>query len=111
VNISDLDSHADACVVGKEALIFNDFDREVTVSGYDPIGETNSLRTVSMALGYAVPETGQNVLLIVHQSISIPTLSHNLLCTMQMRLYDVVVNETPKFQSLEPTSLSYTIAS
>jgi hypothetical protein len=40
VNRSDLDSHADACVVGKEALIFNDFDREVTVSAYDPSGET-----------------------------------------------------------------------
>jgi hypothetical protein len=28
---------------------------------------------------------------------------------MQMRLHDVVVNETPKFQSLEPTSVSHTI--
>jgi hypothetical protein len=51
----DLDSHTDACVVGKEALIFNDFDREVTVSGYDPSGETRSLRTVSAALGYVIP--------------------------------------------------------
>jgi hypothetical protein len=57
VNRSDLNSHADACVVGKEALIFNDFDREFTVRGYDPSGETKSLRTVSAALGYAVPET------------------------------------------------------
>jgi hypothetical protein len=36
VNISDLDSHSGACVVGKEALTFLDFDRDVTVSGYDP---------------------------------------------------------------------------
>jgi hypothetical protein len=47
VNRSDLDSHADVCVFGKEALIFNDFDREVSVSGYDPSGEKKSLRTVS----------------------------------------------------------------
>jgi hypothetical protein len=114
VNRSDLDSHAEACVVGKEALLCNDFGREVTVSGYDPSGETKSLRTVSAALGYVVPETGNNVLLIIHQAISlpmldhnllntmqmIPTLNHNLLCTMQMRLHDMVVNETPKFQSL-----------
>jgi hypothetical protein len=97
VNRSELDSHADACVVGKEALIFNDFYREVTVSGCDPSGETKSLRTVSAALGYVIPETGQNVLLILHQAISLPTLNHNLLSTMQMRLHDVVVNETPKF--------------
>jgi hypothetical protein len=40
VDRSDLDSHADACVVGKYALLFNDFDREVAVSGHDPSGET-----------------------------------------------------------------------
>jgi hypothetical protein len=36
VNRSDLDSHADCCVFGKEVLVFNDFDREVTVDGWDP---------------------------------------------------------------------------
>jgi hypothetical protein len=106
LNRSDLDSR----VVGKEALLFNDFDREVTVIGYDPSGETTSLRTVSAALGYGIPETGKNVLLIFHQSIYLPTLYHNLLSTIQMRLHDVVVNETPKFQGLESTSLSQTIS-
>jgi hypothetical protein len=83
VNRSDPDSQAAACVVGKDALIFNDFDREVTVSGYDHIGETKSLGTVSAALGYVIPEIGKNVLLIIHQAISLPTLDHNLLSTMQ----------------------------
>jgi hypothetical protein len=36
VNISDLDSHAYCCVCGKEVLVFNDFDREITVTGWDP---------------------------------------------------------------------------
>jgi hypothetical protein len=78
--------------------------------GYDPSGDTKSLRTVSTALGNVIPETGQNVLLILHQAISLPTSNHDLLSTMQMILHDVVVNETPKFQSLEPTSLSHTIS-
>jgi hypothetical protein len=30
-NRSDLDLHADCCVYGKEVLVFNDFDWEVTV--------------------------------------------------------------------------------
>jgi hypothetical protein len=92
VNRSDLDSHTDDCVVGKEALLFNEFDREVTVSGYDPSGEKKSMRTVSVALGYVIPETGKNVLLIIHQAISLPKLDHNLLSTMQMKLHDVAVN-------------------
>jgi hypothetical protein len=38
VSRSDLDSHADCCVFGKEVLVFNYFDREVTVAGRDPEG-------------------------------------------------------------------------
>jgi hypothetical protein len=50
-NRSDLDSHADFCVCGKEVLVFNDFDREVPVTGWDLEGETQSLRILSVALG------------------------------------------------------------
>jgi hypothetical protein len=62
------------------------------------------------AMGYTIPQSGNNVLLIVHQSIMSPTLNHNLLSTMKMRLHDVIVNETPKFQSLNPTNLSHSIS-
>jgi hypothetical protein len=53
-NRSDLDSHVDCCVCGKEVLIFNDFDREVTNTGWDPEVATKSLRIVSAALGYNI---------------------------------------------------------
>jgi hypothetical protein len=61
-------------------------------------------------MGYTVPESGKTVLLIAHQSIFSPSLSHNMLSTMQIRLHDVIVNETPKFQSLNPTKLSHSIS-
>jgi hypothetical protein len=108
-NRSDLDSHADCCVCGKEVLVLNDFDREVTVTGWDPEGETQSLRIVSKAMGYIITHSGKTVLLIVHQIILSPTLNHKLLSTMHMRLHDVIVNETPKFQYLNPTNLSHSI--
>jgi hypothetical protein len=50
------------------------------------------------------------VLLIVHQSIFSPFLNHNLLSTMKITLHDVIVNETPKFQSLNPIKLSHSIS-
>jgi hypothetical protein len=84
-------------------LVFNDFDREVTVTGWEPEGETKSLWIVSAALGYTIPKTGKTVLLIVHHSIFSPTLNHNLLSTMKMRLHDAVVNKTPPCQCLRPT--------
>jgi hypothetical protein len=61
-------------------------------------------------MGCTIPQSGQTVLLIFHQSILSPSLNHNLLSTMQMRLHDVIVNETPKFQSLNPTKCSHSIS-
>jgi hypothetical protein len=57
-----------------------------------------------------MPQSGKTVLLIVHQSILSPTLNHTLLSTMQMQLHYVIVNETSKFQSLNPTNLSHSIS-
>jgi hypothetical protein len=54
-------------------------------------------RIVSAALGYVIPQTGKTVLLIIHQGIYLPHLEHNLLSTMQMRMHDVIMNDTPKF--------------
>jgi hypothetical protein len=84
VNRSDLDSHADFCVFGKNVLVFNNFDREVTVTGWYPEGEPQSLRIASAAMGYTIPQLGKTVILIVHQSIFSPSLNHNFLSTMQM---------------------------
>jgi hypothetical protein len=109
-NRSDLDSHADCRVCVKEILVFNDFYHEVTVTGWDLEGETQSLRIVSTALGYTMPQSEKTVLLIVHQSILSSTLNHNLISTMQMRLHDAIVYETPKFQSLNPKNLSHSIS-
>jgi hypothetical protein len=85
-------------------------NRSNTVTGWDPEGETQSLRIVSAALGYTIPESGKTVLLIVHHRIFSTTLKHNLLSTIQLRLHDVIVNETPKFQCLKPTNLSHSIS-
>jgi hypothetical protein len=61
-------------------------------------------------MGYKIPQSGQTVLLIAHQSIFSPSLKHNLLITMKLRLHDVIVNETPNFQYLNPTNLSHSIS-
>jgi hypothetical protein len=50
-NGSDLDAHAYCFVCGKEVYFFNDVDREVTVTGWDPEGATKSMRIISAALG------------------------------------------------------------
>jgi hypothetical protein len=107
---SDLDSHANASVVGMEVIDFQDFERPVNVSGYDPRGPVAmALKTVSAGMAYDVPGSGRVVIIILHQAINLPHLPHNLLNPMQIKLNDVVVNETPKFQCANPTNISRTI--
>jgi hypothetical protein len=107
---SDLNSHADASVVRMEVITFQDFKYPVNVSGYDPKSlVAMALKNVSAGMAHEVPGSGKVVIIIVHQAINLPHLLHNLLNTMQMRINDDVVNETPKFQCANPTNLSHTI--
>jgi hypothetical protein len=107
---SDLDSHADASVVGMEVITFQDFERPVNISGYDPKGPVDmTLKQVSARMEYDVPGSGRVVIMIVNQAINLPHLPQNLLNPMQMRLNDVVVNETPKFQCANTINISHTI--
>ena len=105
---TDLDSHADTCVVGKNALITLDFETPVRVTGYDKL-KAKSYRTVSAALAYDDPKMGEVHILEVHQVIEIPHLHHNLLCPMQLRVNDVEVNERPKFLTRYLTDNSHVI--
>jgi hypothetical protein len=108
-NRSDLNSHADCSVAGLESLVLLDWDRPCVVSSYDPAQKPKTLMTVSAALTHEFPKIGRTVCLILHQAIYLPTLQHNLLCPMQMRLHGVVVNETPRLQCESPTESSHSV--
>jgi hypothetical protein len=80
----ELDSHADTCVLGCDALILLDYDRPVIVKGYDPSLGIKTYSTVSGALAYDDPVTGEVYhLVVINQAIHIPHLDHHLLCPIQ----------------------------
>ena len=84
---TELDSHADTCVVGRNALIIQDFNRTASMTGYDPsLGVMNDKHIVSTAIAYDCFETGGIYILIVHQAIHIDTMDNDLLCPMQLRI-------------------------
>ncbi|KAI2491972.1 hypothetical protein MHU86_22592 [Fragilaria crotonensis] len=108
---TDLDSHADQCAVGSNALIVHDYDRPINVTGYNPNGPVDKdMRIVTGALAYDDPVTGETVILLVNQAIYLPNISHNLLSTMQVRLNDVIVNDCPRFLTDQLTDLTHSIA-
>jgi hypothetical protein len=107
---TDLDSHADTCVVGKHALIVHMLDKKVNVTGFDPTqGKMKDLDLVSAALAYDCPISGEAIILMIHQAVHVPTMENDLLCPMQMRMNDVEVHECPKFMEEAPSDTSHTL--
>ena len=108
--MTDLDSHANQCALGSNSLIVQVYDRPINVSGYNPSGPVNKdLKTVSAALAHNDPVSGETLILMVNQAISIPDISHNLLSPMQLRLNDVVVNEVPRFLTEDVTDHTHSL--
>ena len=105
----ELDSHADTYVIGKYCLILNDYERPVTVYGYERALGAKSFRTLSAVLGYIDPKSGQTYHLVIHQVIKIPHLEHSLLFRMQCRMNGVEINETPCFLEKKKTPNSHAI--
>jgi len=98
----ELDSHADTCVLGCDALILLDYEQPVVVEEYDPSLGTKTYDTVSGALAYDDPLTGEVYHIVINQAIHIPHLDHHLLCPMQCQVNDVTVDETLNFWCTTP---------
>ncbi len=82
----ELDSHADMCGLGRDALILLDYDRPVIIKGYNPSLVTKTYATVSGALAYDDPLTGEVYHLVINKAIYIPHLDHHLLCSINVEL-------------------------
>jgi hypothetical protein len=105
----ELDSHANTCVLGCDALIILDYNRPVPIVGYDESLGSKTYQTVSGVVAYDDPQTGRTLHLIINQAIHIPHLDHHLLCPMQCRVNDVTVNDLPNFLAADPTDQTHAL--
>ncbi len=105
----ELDLQADTCVLGHDALILLDYDRPIIVEGYDSSLGTKTYATVSGALAYDDLTTDKVYHLVINQAIHIPHLDHHLLCPMQCRVNDMIVDNTRKFLTSDPTDHTHAL--
>jgi len=106
----ELDSHAEqSCVSELCALIIHRHERTCTVYGYDG-GEGRVLDIVDAVLMYTDPSTGDKWMLVLNQALCVPGLQHPLLCSNQVRMNDIRVNDEPKVLVLNPTEYHHAIA-
>jgi hypothetical protein len=99
----ELDSHANTSILGWHALIILDYNRPVSIVGYDESFRTHVYQTVSRVVAYTDPKTGRMLHLVMNQAIHTAHRDHHLLCPMQCRMNDVPVDKIPKFLAAQPT--------
>jgi hypothetical protein len=69
---TDLDSHANQCVLGNNTLVVYNYKKPVNIIGYDPNGlVSKKLHMIMGALSYDCPNTGETFILIVNHTIPI----------------------------------------
>ena len=61
------------------------------------------MKTASGVLAYDNPSSGKTVIIVVHQAIHLTTMDYNLICPMQVRMIEVMLDDKPKFLTEDPT--------
>ena len=107
---TELDSHANMAVIGRNAYILNDSRRTAQVSSFTPDYEALSeVPIVDAAILYEYPNTNKAHVLIVRNALSVPAMEHTLIPPFIMRKSVIRVNHTPKIQVHDPTEEAHSL--
>ena len=100
---TDLDSHADSPVVGRNAKILSYTDKFVNVWGFSKaLGKKSKVPVVNAAVTYTSEYSGESVVLLIHNALYFEDMKHNLIPPFMIRLAGAEVNECPKCLSRRP---------
>ena len=101
---SELDSHANMIVVGKECFVFESTGKTCNVEPFDKtLGIAQNIPIVDAAIAYDCPYTHETYILIIRNALHIESMSHNLIPPFIMREGGVIVNDIPKVHCESPS--------
>jgi hypothetical protein len=100
---TDLDSHANMGVVGSEAYILADLGKIRDVYPYTPDYRPMQVQIVDAAARYESPFDGKVYILVIRNALYVPSMKYNLVPLFVMREAGVIVRDTPKIHTEEPT--------
>ena len=69
---TELDSHANMSVVGKEVYILADTGKTVDVKAFSPDYDTRQVPLVDAAIQYDCPFSGKSVILVIQNALHVP---------------------------------------
>ena len=96
-NTTELDTHANMVVVGRQATIISRSGRNAEVRAFsNECSKLEEVPIVDAAIAYDCPYTMKTYLLIVRNALHVPSMQHNLIPPFIMREAGLVVNDVPK---------------
>ena len=106
---TELDSHANMPVVGREALVVEQSGRTVEVSPFTPDYKPIKVEVVNAIIQYDSPLDGKEYILVVQNALRVPSMSNNLIPPFIMRENGIMVNECAKIHCEDPTRHDHAI--
>ena len=107
---TELDSHADSPVVGRNAYILEYTAHTVNVHGFaEDLGNLQAIPVVHAIVAYDCPLTAHIYLLRIHNAIYVDSMNVNLIPPFMMRLAGLVINECPKIFSSNPSEEDHSL--
>ena len=106
---TELDSHANMPVIGRNAYILSKICETVDVAPFTPDYKPISVELVDAALKYECPYSGEVKILIIRRGLHIPSMTHNLLPPFMLREAGIQINEVPKIHVTSPTEEHHAI--
>ena len=106
---TELDSHANMPVIGRNAYILSKIGETVDVAPFTPDYKPISVELVDAALKYEYPYSGEVKILIIRRGLHVPSMTHNLLPPFMLREAGIQINEVPKIHVTSPTDEHHAI--
>jgi hypothetical protein len=100
---TELDSHANMAVVGRNAYIISDTGRIADVNPFRPDYDSMQMLIMYAAIWCYCPCSGQMCMLALRNALFVPSMRNNLTPPFVMREAGMRVNDTPKIQLDDPT--------
>ena len=99
---TDLDSHANMPVVGRNTYIFRYTGKTASVSAFSPDYDPLKTKIVDAAVLYQCPYSGNASLLVIMNALYVPSMNNNLISPFTLRLAGIDARDTPKIQLAAP---------
>ena len=106
---TELDSHANMAVVGRNATVISKTGNKVDVSAFTPDYKPLTVEVVDAAVRYECPYSNTVAMLVIRNALHVPAMQHNLLPPFMMREAGIHVKDTPKIQIDDPSIEDHSI--